>query len=158
MNIELLRNECRKYGLRVSGTYKELTDRLKDYKTEIEHTSVSETYEYETHGRNIGADILITYGSLNIIGFYKKYGIKYDRPSYIKIDQNGKKLQNEKIYIYYNARLDQCGNYNNIMYKGNWIIGDNPLNSQIYYNICKNNDSFSIPLTDWDNQLNIVIL
>jgi len=159
MTIELLRDECRKYGLRVSGTYTELKDRLKDYKTDNEHTSFSETYELETHGRNIGADILISYGSKDIIGFYKKYGINYDRPSYIKIDDTGKIIQNGKINIYYKARLDECGNYNNSMYKGNWIIGTNQFNySLVYYNMCENNDSYSVPLNEWEDPLDIIIL
>ena len=57
MTIELLRNECRKYGLRVSGTYKELKERLKEYKIENDITSSSKPSKLEIHGRNIGADI-----------------------------------------------------------------------------------------------------
>lgn len=159
MTIELLRNECRKYGLRVSGTYKELKERLKEYKIENDITSSSKPSKLEIHGRNIGADILVSYGSTDIIGYYKKYGINYDRPSYIKIDDTGNIIQNGKIYIYYKAQLDECGNYNNSMFKGTWIIGKNQFNySLAYYNIAEDNDSYSVPLTGWEDEINILIL
>jgi len=158
MDITNLRNQCRNNGLRVSGTCDELIERLKENNLYNQLTNTLES-EFEIYGKSIGADVIIVYGSPDIVGYYKKDGMSYDRPSYSKINNNGNFLKNGKINIYYKASLDSCGNFNNSLYKGSWIIGTNKFNNPInYYNICEENHSYTIPLNDWEDEIDIKIL
>jgi hypothetical protein len=165
LNISQLRQKCRENGLRVSGNKSKLVERLKE--SVMEDMEDTKEEEYEKYGKyKLGADLLISYGSENIIGFYKQDGMCYNRPSYSKLNEEGKLDSIEKIRLAYRSELDSCGNPHNNMYPGYWLIADwdFPWCHQTYkygevYNITNRpNDSYMVPLVCWKNKINIKML